>query len=181
MKNHSSGKSHGNQGPIKHYKIYLPSLKQWVEVIEKQYYGYYRDIWSTRKRAQTHGQCMCKKEMTWLCDGDCLACEFHSAGDVLSLDYAVEDNEGNQKTWLDNLADDSLDAQSIIEDRELLDALYQKLQELDPDGQRICRLIMAGKSEREIAADLGIPRNTYTYRREKLFKVLRELLEFYYS
>lgn len=33
-----------------------------------------------------------------------------------------------------------------MEDRELLKALYQKLQELDPDGRRICELIMQGQS-----------------------------------
>lgn len=133
-----------------------------MEVTEEQYYAYYRDIWATRNRAQAHGQCMCPKSKTWTCDGDCLVCEFRSAGDNLSLDYTVEDSEGNQKSWADDLQDDTPDAQSILEDCELLCALYQKLQELDPECRRICELIMEGKSERDIASTLGISRNTYT-------------------
>lgn len=168
-----------NQKSTREYKVYIHRLKTWVEVTEEQYYAYYRDIWATRKRAQAHGQCMCPKSKTWMCDGDCLACEFRAAGDNLSLDYTVEDGEGNQKSWADDLPDDTPNAQSIMEDRELLCALYQKLQELDPEGRRICELIMEGKSERDIASTLGISRNTYTYRRDKLLRVLREQLGMY--
>ena len=57
--------------------------------------------------------------------------------------------------------------------------LYQKLQELDPEGRRICELIMEGKSERDIASALGVSRNTYTYRRDKLLRILREQLGMY--
>lgn len=66
-----------------------------------------------------------------------------------------------------------------MEDRELLCALYQKLQELDPEVRRICELIMEGKSERDIASTQGISRNTYTYRRDKLLRILREQLGMY--
>ncbi|MBQ9921980.1 MAG: hypothetical protein IJO52_07315 [Clostridia bacterium] len=66
-----------------------------------------------------------------------------------------------------------------MEDRELLCTLYQKLKKLDPEGRRICELIMEGKSERDIASTLGISRNTYTYRRDKLLHFLREQLIMY--
>ena len=75
-----------NQNENRSYKVYLPRLKQWVEVTKEQYYGYYRDIWATRDRAQNHGQCQCPKSKTWTCDGDCLVCPYQSAGDVHSLD-----------------------------------------------------------------------------------------------
>lgn len=130
-------KNSENQKSTREYKVYIHRLKTWVEVTEEQYYAYYRDIWATRKRTQAHGQCMCPKSKTWMCDGDCLACEFRAAGDNLSLDYTIEDGEGNQKSWADDLQDDTPDAQSIMEDRELLCALYQKLQELDPEGRRM--------------------------------------------
>ena len=113
-------KTNENQKSTRGYKVYIHRLKTWVEVTEEQYYAYYRDIWATRKRAQAHGQCMCPKSKTWMCDGDCLACEFRAAGDNLSLDYTVEDGEGNQKSWADDLPDDTPNAQSIMEDRELL-------------------------------------------------------------
>lgn len=170
-------KKEGNQKPTREYKVYIHRLKTWVEVTEEQYYAYYRDIWSTRKRAQAHGQCMCPKSKTWMCDGDCLACEFRAAGDNLSLDYTVEDGEGNQKSWADDLQDDTPDAQSIVEDHELLCALYQKLQELDPEGRRICELIMEGKSERDIASIMGYNnQSAVNYRKQKAFDRLRVLL-----
>ena len=172
-------KINDNPNTNREYKVYLHSTKEWIPVTEEVYRVYYRDIWATRKRAQAHGQCMCPKSKTWMCDGNCLVCEFHSAGDNLSLDYTVEDGDGKQKSWADDLQDDSPDAQSIMEDRELLCALYKKLQELDPECRRICELIMEGKSERDIASALGMSRNTYTYRRDKLLRILREQLGMY--
>jgi hypothetical protein len=162
------------------YRIYIRSTKQWIPVTKELYYAYYRDIWATRKRAQVHGQCMCPKSKVWMCDGDCLACEFHSAGDTLSLDYIVEDSEGNQKSWVDDLRDDTTDIQSIIEDRDLLEALYQKLQDLDPDGRRICELILEGKTERDIAFEMGFNnQSAVNYRKKKVFEQLRDLLKDY--
>ena len=117
-------KTNENQKSTREYKVYIHHIKTWVEVTEEPDYAYYRDIWATRKRAQAHGQCICPKSKTRMCDGDCLACEFRAAGDNLSLDYTVEDDEGNQKSWADDLPDDTPDAQSIMEDRELLCALY---------------------------------------------------------
>ena len=86
-------KTNENQKSTCEHKVYIHRLKTWVEVTEEQYYAYYRDIWATHKRAQAHGQCMCPKSKTWMCDGDCLVCEFRAAGDNLSLDYTVEDGE----------------------------------------------------------------------------------------
>ena len=142
-------KTNENQKSTREYKVYVHRLKTWVEVTEEQYYAYYRDIWATRKRAQAHGQCMCPKSKTWMCDGDCLACEFRAAGDNLSLDYTVEDGEGNQKSWADDLQDDTPDAQSIME----------------------------GKSERDIASIMGYNnQSAVNYRKQKAFDRLRVLL-----
>lgn len=91
-------KTNENQKPTRKYKVYIHRLKFWVKVTEKQYCTDCRDIWAARKRAQVHGQCMYPESKTWMCDGDCLACEFRAAGGTLSLDYAVEKSEGNQKS-----------------------------------------------------------------------------------
>jgi len=166
-----------NQKSNRTRKIYLPHTKQWVEVSEAQSRAYYRDIWATRKRAQKHHQCMCPKSKHWLCDGDCLACQFHAAGDNLSLDYTVTDEEGNEKSWLEDLQDDRPSAQSVMEDRELLGALFHKLDELDPEGRRICELVMEGRSERDCGKEMGMARNTFVYKRDKLFATLADYLK----
>ena len=173
-------KINDNQKQNREYKIYIPNLKIWVDVTEEQYHAYYRDIWSIRKRAQYHKQCMCPKDKLWMCDGDCLACCYHTAGDMLSLDYAIEDSEGNQTSWVEGIKDDSPDVLSIMIDRELLEALYEKLQELDPDGRRICELLLEGKNEREIASIMGFNnQSAVNYRKQKAFAKLRTLLQEY--
>lgn len=173
-------KINDNQKQNREYKIYIPNLKIWVDVKEEQYYAYYRDIWAIRKRAQSHGQCVCPKSKLWMCDGDCLACCYRTAGDMLSLDHIIEDSDGNQTSWVEGIKDDSPDVLSIMIDRELLEALYEKLQELDPDGRRICELLLEGKNEREIASIMGFNnQSAVNYRKQKAFAKLRTLLQEY--
>ena len=61
-------------------------------------------------------------------------------------------------------------------DEALLDALYDALNHLDPDGRRISELIMQGKTEREIATDMGKRQSTINYQKKKVFSILREAL-----
>ena len=48
---------------------------------------------------------------------------------------------------------------------------------MDPDGKRICQLIMAGMSEREIAAAMGRRQSTVNYQKRKVLAALREALK----
>lgn len=145
-----------NQNQPVERAIYLKDLHQWVQVSKADYDNYYRDINAYRRRQQEHGRCVCLASKRYLCDMDCWTCRFRKAGDELSLDYTVTDEDGNEKSWLDDLPDDGPSAQSVLEERELLDTLLCKLDELDPDGRRICELLLQDKSEREIAAIMGI-------------------------
>jgi DNA-directed RNA polymerase specialized sigma subunit len=78
------------------------------------------------------------------------------------------------------LADETPNALDILEERELLDALMSKLGELDPDGRRICELLMQDKSEREIAAIMGFTQqSTVNYKKKKAFETLRKHLRDY--
>ena len=54
-----------------------------------------------------------------------------------------------------------------------------KLNELDPEGRLICQLIMQGKSGRDCGKEMGLSRNTFVYRRDKLLHKLRSELEDY--
>ena len=85
--------------------------------------------------------------------------------------------EEDELTLGDTLADDAPSAESILMDKELLDALYDELNRLDPDGRRICELIMQGKTEREIAADMGKRQSTINYQKNKVFDILRKALK----
>jgi hypothetical protein len=169
--------NHANESATR--KIYIKDLHQWVPVSKTEFDNYYRDINTYRRRQQEHGRCICPANKRYLCDMDCGCCPFHKGGDELSLDYTVTDEDGNEKSWLDDVADDTPSIQSVLEDRDLLNALHAHLDELDPDGHRICSLIMQGCPERTAAAKLGLSRNTYTYRRDKLLTLLREALRDY--
>ena len=78
----------------KPYRIYLKATREWVEVSEEVYKEHTRFHDAFRKRHQSHGQCVCPKNKFWLCDADCLTCEFRRAGDHISLDYTTENEDG---------------------------------------------------------------------------------------
>ncbi|MCH4095438.1 MAG: hypothetical protein LKE88_02150 [Acidaminococcus provencensis] len=158
-------------------KIYLKDLHQWVPVSKTDFDNYYRDINAYRRRQQEHGRCVCPASKRYLCDMDCCTCRFHKGGDELSLDYTVTDEDSNEKSWLEDLPDDRPSAQFVMEDRELLDTLLHKLDELDPEGRRICELVMEGRSERDCGKEMGMARNTFVYKRDKLFAALADYLK----
>ena len=78
----------------KTYRIYLKSIKEWVDVNKEFYTNFYRDINAYRKRQQEHGRCVCPASKRYLCDMDCMTCPYAKAGDQLSLDNTVSDGEG---------------------------------------------------------------------------------------
>ena len=107
----------------KQYRIYIKESKSWVDVNKEFYTNYYRDINAYRKRQQEHGRCVCPASKRYLCDMDCMTCPYVKAGDQLSLDNTVSDGEGNEKSWLDDMPDESAAIAELMEDAELLRAL----------------------------------------------------------
>jgi len=167
-------KNQANQGQARDYKVYLPRLKKWVEVTKEQYYGYYRDLWATRKRAQEHGQCMCPKSKLWLCDGDCLACQYRAAGDTPSLDYTYENEKGEAFSMLDKLEDESVSIEEIVTDKAVLEQLFNRLDEIMPEARRIGELRLAGLTDTEIAKIIGVSRTTFLSRLKKAAEFLKD-------
>lgn len=145
----------------KQYRIYIKESKSWVDVNKEFYTNYYRDINTYHKRQQEHGRCVCPASKRYLCDMDCLICPYAKASDQLSLDNTVSDSDGNEKSWLDDMPDESAAIAEVLEDAELLRALYAKLNELDPEGRLICQLVMQGKSERDCSKEMGLSRNSH--------------------
>ena len=135
-------------------KIYIRNTKQWVPVTEEVYSEYYRPIWRLQKEAQKNGQCVCPKFKLWVCDGDCATCEYHAAGNTVSLDAPMENAAGEEFCLLDTLEDKDSSFADVLVDRLLLEQLLDELSERDPEGKRICELIMEGSSKTEIADTL---------------------------
>lgn len=80
---------------------------------------------------------MPKEQVLASADGDCLTCEFRRAGDMLSLDYTVENEDGDVCSPLDNLADPAPSIEEIICDKAELDQLFARLNELMPEAVEI--------------------------------------------
>lgn len=117
-------------------RYFIPIDGQAIEVSEEVYRAYYRPIWNTRYHAQKNGECRCTKAQIWKCDGICPGCPFYAAGKKVSLDTAIG-GEDDDLALGDTLADDAPTADSILMDEELLKALYDELDRLDPEGKRM--------------------------------------------
>ena len=161
-------------------KYFIPVSGQWVEVSEEIYYEYYRPIWRTHEYAQRHGQCRCRKSDIWKCDGVCQGCEFYTAGNQISFDGTVDEEEGDDLMLENAIADEASPLEEIITDMELLDALYEELEHLEPERRQICELLMQ-YSEREAAEMMGIPRSTFKRKWSRVQKYLKARLKKYYE
>ena len=142
-----------NENQSKAYRIYIKESKRWVDVNKEFYTNYYREINAFRKRQQEHGRCVCPASKRYLCDMDCLTCPYAKAGDQLSLDNTVSDGDGNEKSWLDDVPDESAAIAEVLEDAELLHALYK-----DPFSFKPCHTLVLYTNHlpRVSASDDGI-------------------------
>ena len=144
-------------------RIYLKSTREWVEVSEEVY----------REHTRFHdAQCVCPKNKFWLCDADCLTCEFRRAGDHISLDYTTENEDGDTCSPLDALADTAPSIEDVICDKAELDQLFARLNELMPEAQDIGKLRQKGLTDEAIAEVIGIKRTTF---RSRLAKAKKQL------
>lgn len=159
-------------------KYFIPVDGNPIEVSEEVYRAYYQPIWNTRYHAQKNGECRCTKAQIWKCDGVCPGCPFYAAGKKVSIDTPIG-GEDDELTLGDTLADDAPSAESILMDKELLDALYDELNRLDPEGKRICELLMY-HSEREAADIMGMARSTFKRHWAKIQAELQDKLKEYY-
>ena len=158
----------------KTHRIYLKSTKEWVAVPEEFYCEHTRFYDAFRKKAQYHGKCACPKQKFWLCDGDCFNCEFRRAGDILSLDFENENEDGDTCSPLDSVPDSAPLMADVVADK-LLEQLIQRLRELDPDADRIIQMLGEEMSDRAIAKALGRPQRTFADQMKRYRTELRKI------
>lgn len=109
-----------NNDNQKTHFIYVRSTGEKVPVTKEQHDSFYMEADRIRHKEQDHGRCMCPYRFIWRCDGDCLDCEYHVAGDITSLDQPLSDGNG---TLGDYMPDRSKSMEEIISDRMLLEQL----------------------------------------------------------
>lgn len=155
------------------YRIYIKSTRECVEISEEVYREHVRHYDTIRKRQQSRGECACPKSKFWLCDGDCLTCEFHHTS-MDSLDYTVESKDGDTYSPIDQICDPSPSIESIVTDKIELDRLFARLHEIMPEAIEIGRLRQQGLSDSAIADALGIKRTTFLSRLKKAKDLLSD-------
>lgn len=126
-----------NNDNQKTYFIYVRSTAEKVPVTKAQHDSFYKEADRIRHKEQDHGRCMCPYRFIWKCDGDCIGCEYHAAGDITSLDQPLPDGNG---TFGDYIPDRSKPMEGVIADRMLLEQLFARLRELDPEADTIIQL-----------------------------------------
>ena len=158
--------------------IYIRATGEKIPVAKEVRDVYYNEAARIRMKAQAHGQCVCPQSKVWVCDGDCLVCEYRRSGDMASLDVPIgEDGEG---ALLDMVSDEAPSIESVIADRDLLDRLFARLRELDPDADTIIAMWMDDDkvSDRTIAKALGRPQRTFADQMKKYRTELRRIRGF---
>ena len=74
-----------NQSKNNTRRIYIRSQRRWQEVPEEIYQEHTRFHDTYRHRMQDRGLCCCPRNKLWVCDADCLTCEYRNADVSLIL------------------------------------------------------------------------------------------------
>ena len=168
-------KKNDNESKQKAYFIYVHSTGEKVPVSKAQHDAFYKEADRIRHKEQDHGRCMCPYRFIWACSGDCIGCEYHATGDITSLDQPLPDGNG---TLGDYIPDRSKPMEKVIADRMLLEQLFARLRELDPEADTIIQLWQdhpEGISDRAIARELGRPQKTFADQMKKYRTDLRRI------
>lgn len=154
--------------------IYVRSTREKIPVSEEMAKSYYRETGRIRKREQYYGRCMCPKKYIWSCDGDCISCRYHAAGNIISLDA---DNCGDGSNLYNSQSIATVNMEDIIIDRILLETFIERLRELDPDADRIIEMLSEDMSDRAIAKQLGRKQRTFADQMKRYRAELRKLID----
>lgn len=160
-----------NQSKTETRRIYIRSQRRWQEVSEEVYQEHIRFHDTYRHRMQGRGLCRCPRNKWWVCDADCLTCEYHNADIIASLNAPIGD-EDDGLILMDIITDESVSVSELTADRIALEQLFKRLAELMPEAENIGKLRMQGLSDEAIAKVIGIPRSTFLSRIKSAKKLL---------
>lgn len=157
----------------KQNKIYNKESSTWVEVSPDEFKKYNRWCTALRKREQYWKRCSCKRNKWWLCDGNCLDCEFCIKKEA-SLDKPLPNGKG---TLSDYISDNTPTPEEIVSDRDLLNCLISRLREIDPEADRIIQIWIdhpESISDRKVAKILGRKQRTFADEMKKFRDEFKE-------
>lgn len=92
--------------------------------------------------------------------------------------FRFEDYDQEKYNFIDSIADEGSDVEEILINEEKRLAVKQSLSSLDSDELNLIKLLIEKElTEREIAKILNTSHSTINYRKNKIFKKLREILQ----
>lgn len=156
----------------KQYYIFIRSTGERVPVSKEEFNNYYRDINAFRQRQQYHHKCVCPAKKRLSCDMDCFTCPYRRAGDTISLDHCMTDDEGNEKAMVDTIPAPSPSVEDLVTDCIVLETLVARLTEIMPQALEIINMRLDGKTNTAISKAIGIPRKAFTDRWNKAVAIL---------
>ena len=156
-----------------HFTVCDETIDETVIISEEIYRTIMRPGWKEKRQAERESRCMetTKTGRIRRCRKDCSKCDKFRSGTPFSL-------EQMQEAGMD-ATDYDADVEEAIMYSELLKALMDILDNLDPDKRAICQAIMDDKDDRAAAADLGYVQSTYNYKKRKLLADLKNRLSKY--
>ena len=156
-----------------HYTVHDDVIDETVSVTEEVYRTYKRSYWNDDKQRERESRCIIPgKNGPRRCNQDCSKCNKFRTG----RPYSIEEMDAQGM----DIADQNIDIEEAVIYSELLEALMDALEELDPDKRAIAKAIMAGKDDRTAAEELGYAaQSSYSYQKLKLLKSLKERLDKY--
>ena len=136
--------------------LYERSLGKWVQYEEGAYLELRRLRTRTCMRMRRQKRCMCPKNEQWRCDGNCDGCTYLKNLEV-SFNSKVSESE---ELTLGDVLTDGIDQESACVEKIYCEEMLKRLDEIMPMAREIGELRLQGKSDREIARELGIDRMT---------------------
>ena len=136
--------------------LYERSLGKWVQYDEQAYLEFRRERTKTRMRMERQERCFCPREKLWQCDGICVGCPYQKKAEV-SWDVKVR---GSEDLTLGEALPDGTEHEDACIQKMYCEDILKKLDELMPQARQIGLLRLEGKSDREIARELGLDRMT---------------------
>ena len=148
------------------YQLYDKGTRQWFPVTEEQYKAYGQECAALRREMQKQGRCMCPGHKWWVCDMNCMDCEYRK-DQALSLDTPMADGD---VCLADMIPDESSRMEEELANSDLLAWVKVRLRELHPDADTMLDMWTKddGISDRAMARALGCPQRTLADRMKRI-------------
>ena len=150
--------------------LYERTLDKWVKYDEATYLTLRRDRIRKRTRMCREKRCFQPIELLWQCDGMCEDCPHFKTSEV-PWDTKVGVSED---LTLGEALPDGIDHEEACVEKIHAEDVMKRLDEIMPFARKVGELRLQGKSDREIAKLLGVPRTSIYRMLDKAKAVLVE-------